>query len=545
MSLRGWSLPSRAFAREKSKDSDPNQPGGRFPTVHVSSPGPGKRANISSAFSSLFEKDENRQNVPTTDNPRSATRELQPLSARIENVLSPSESKSLKRVSSFYRPGTPIDLTPGRKHIGQLSSKQDEGNKGARQSSLLKDRNPYARLPEVKVPEAVKSLASVTRVRSASSSYPSEGIRSPVDSSRSPQLNTWSESFLSEMSRYGVYQSQETSTKSSVSTNDVSALHDKTGQCLMEELAATGGVSDTDTRTASGEYTPKHALSGITSVGSVPEQDDVLQKLGCDDDENSSEATQKPPASPSSPGDTIPVPEDQFSSTSAVQGSFPELLLSTNFSSFEDDIPFRPSNAGSMDRLRPSTESRATNLTKIQWQSESNQYHTMPTPSPKRFSRGSLAALGSRSDPEGAHMPGLHFKHSNASSTTLTKRIQKFKLKKWIKKVYLRTKVRFDSATTSTRPETSSNTNTLGKKKTRAQKPRRSKKHGGKTIKIKSKGSWKPPKAAKKSAKKGAKEDGGRANYWFMRSLKTKNNAGMSGREKKEASHRRVQSCPA
>ncbi|KAI2624214.1 hypothetical protein GGR54DRAFT_638094 [Hypoxylon sp. NC1633] len=523
MSLYRWSLPSRSLTREKSKDRNSSQ-GSRFPTIHIGNPNSRRRANISSAFASLFERDENSLNTTTTDGAHFAGKELQPLSTRTENFKPRNENHD----APTHRPDTPT-YTNGESD--KFLPKQDKVPKKVRLASLLKERAQSVNSAAVDGSGAIKSPESLVRIRSASSSYPSEGIRSPPDHCRSPQVNTWSKSFMSEMSRYGTYPSPETSTDSSISTNDLSIdsiIDGKVGQCLMVELDAAGGISDTDTRTTSGDCTSKSPVSEVTSLTSSQQQQD--QPL--EDELTTGTEVQNIQGLSRLRENAIPILDGQGSSTSVIQRNCPGYQPSIRISSSADEMPFQQSDACSTDRLRPSTESRATHSNKIRWQNQGHAYNTMPAFfSPKSALRRPSTATTVRCHSDDAHLPELQFKHADISSTTLVQRIQKFKFRKWIRKVCLRTKVRFDNAI-----KIEASPRSLGKK-SKSQKPRRPKKRG------KAKGA--KPKATKTPyvSSKAAKGHGGKT-HRFIRALRPKNSIQLPVQEKPGGGHRRVQSCP-
>ncbi|KAI1210897.1 uncharacterized protein F4807DRAFT_466765 [Annulohypoxylon truncatum] len=529
MSLNRWSLPSRAFNREKSQDSSSSQRR-KFPTIHIGNPGTRRRANLSSAFASLFDRDENRQN-PIIPDDENNTKELLPLSTRIENIPSPPRLKDAKHDSGLHQSDTPI-YSASRDRVAGLFTKQDEVTKRSHPAILLDECGPHARASRTNTMGAIKPPTTITSVRSASSSYPSEGLRSPPEHSVSPQLNTWSESFMSEMTPYGMYPSEESLSRSTFSTNEISVPSDRGGQCLMEELAAVGGISDTETRTTSRDYTSKPPLSDITTIGSSRGQGDNLSET-CHDGDPTSLPTQEVQG-PFTQMNGIHLLDGQFSSTSAVYGSFIELESSFRPDSSEEEFPFRPSNTGSLDRLRQSTETHETRPTKIQWV----KCNTMPASiSQKPPLRDRLAITAAHF--ENQNLPGLHFRGSSDSSNNLVQRIHKFKFRKWIKKVCLRTKVRFGSVV---RIEASS-PKALSKRKLKPQKLQRAKKSKG-AHKAKPK-----PKRVhwKKFEKKAKSQDGKRRR--LVRSLQKKKSIQLpvQGTEQEISSlgHRRIQSCPA
>ncbi|KAI2779134.1 hypothetical protein F4815DRAFT_205102 [Daldinia loculata] len=532
MSLHRWSLPSRAFSREKSKDSDPNHRT-RFPTIHIGDNITRRRANISSAFANLFEKDENCLNTAENSGARLTSNDLRPLSC-IENITSSTRSRVKKRDNGSDRiDKATLKISGVITHFssGQEASPQET-------SQERNTRNPFDDHNHAKSSEGGTSdddsPTSLTRVRSASSSYPSEGIRSPPEHCASPQLNTWTEDFIAEISHYGTYPLGKPPRKSSASTNDVSILSNRTGKCLMEELAAAGGVSDTDTRTASRDYTPRPLFSDVASASRPQEQQDK----NYDSDHF---ATARQEILGASQRAILSVLDGQGPSTSAIHGSYPE-LGSPRTSSSDEEFPFRPSHASSTDHLRRSAETYRTHFAKkIHWKNQGNTYHTMPAAIARGGSR--RGRLPEVSPPlESPLQPGFHFRESNASSTALVKRIQKFKFKKWIKKVCIKTKVRFDNAISIEEAPHAS-----GRRKSRSYRSRKSKRHGGayKTKAKPTRSRWKSFKTTTKTNKSTQGREGREGiAHRFMNSLRPKHSIQFPTREKSRAGHRRVQSCP-
>ncbi|KAI4870065.1 hypothetical protein F4820DRAFT_319938 [Hypoxylon rubiginosum] len=537
MSLHRWSLARRALTREKSKETESSQHS-NFSTVHISNPGARRRTNLSSVFASLFDEDENRQDTSTTNGSLSR-KGSQPLSVRVNNIAIPANLEFVKfRDGPRRRPDTPIIPTPKRGRSTQSSYEQDGAPDEAQTTIPPREGNPYASSAEDD-PRYNKSPPSLSRVRSASSSYPSEGLRSSPDLSRSPQLNTWTEGFQSELSRYGTYQAQEVSSNSTVSTDNVPARNGRVGQCLMEELAAAGGISDTDTGTASKDCTSKPALSDINSVESLQGHDKPAEAIR--GRTLVAQTHQEAQGSPLPQEDALHMLDGHRSSTSAIRGSFPDLRSFAPNGSSEDYFSYGFSNMGSMDRLRPSTETGATHFAKVHRLSQENPYNTMPASvSVERCPRGTVTFITPH--PENSQVDGTHFAASSVSSASVVQRIHSFKLKKWIKKVCIRTKVRFDNAI---RLEASSKA--PSGKKSKFRKSLRPKKRGGaRKAKSKSKSAkayWPPPKASKKAKKSLMKEDEGKA-HRFLRSLKTRRSMQLPEQDQQHEGHRRVQSCP-
>ncbi|KAI1658552.1 hypothetical protein F4813DRAFT_395812 [Daldinia decipiens] len=501
MSLHRWSLPSRAFSREKPKDGDPNHRT-RFPTIHIGDTITRRRANISSAFANLFEKDENCTNTAENSCACLTSNDLRPLSC-IENITSSTRSKVTKRDDGSDRIGKAALKMSGV--ITRFPSGQEVSLQETLQESNT--RNPFNDHNHVKSSEGSASdddsPTSLTRVRSASSSYPSEGIRSPPDHCASPRLDTWTEDFIADVSHYGTYPLGNPPSKSSASTNDVSVLGNRAGKCLMEELAAAGGVSDTDTRTASRGYTPRPPLSDVASASCPREQ---LDK----DYDSDHFATARQELLDVSQRAILSVLDGQGPSTSAIHGSYPDLGLS-HTSSSDEEFPFRSNHTSSMDHLRRSAETCRTHFPKkIHWKNQGNTYHTMPAAIARDGSR--RGRLPEVSPPLASTLqPGFHYRESNSSSTTLVKRIQKFKFKKWIKRSY---------------------------------RSRKSKRQGG-AYKAKAKPTksrWKSFKTTNKTNKSTQGREG--MAHRFMNSLRPKHSIQFPIREKSKAEHRRVQSCP-
>ncbi|KAI8963851.1 hypothetical protein F5Y11DRAFT_356053 [Daldinia sp. FL1419] len=429
MSMHRWSLPSRAFTREKSKDSDPGYRT-RFPTIHIGDRITRRRSNISAAFANLFEKDENRLSIEETNDTR--TRNDQRPFSCIEN-LAPSTRSILAgrdgdKLSHIDRAA--LSLLGA---IPQVSPEQRASLEEALQEHIIS--NPFDDQEHVKpsggsTSDNNDSPTSLERTRSTSSSYPSEGIRSPPDHSHSPPMNPWTEDFIAEISRYGKYPSGTPPSKCSTSTNDALVPSSKAGKCLMEELAAAGGISDTDTRTASRVHTPKPPLSDVASTCCPPERPSKISRA-CRDSDHFSTAKQE--IRDVVQRDILPALDGQVSSTSAIYGgSYPE-IPSSRTSSSEEEFPCRSSHTGSRDCLRQSTETCPTHVPrKIHWGAQSHVYNTMPAAIGRDAHRRSR--IPRFSPPLEKHKTASASMESNGSSATLVQRIHKFKFRKWIKK---------------------------------------------------------------------------------------------------------------
>ncbi|KAI1470709.1 uncharacterized protein F4812DRAFT_418726 [Daldinia caldariorum] len=534
MSLHRWSLPSRAFPREKSKDVDPDHHA-RFPTIHIGDSISRRRANISSAFANLFEKDENRLSTEETSGTRLTASNWRPFS-RIENLTSSTRLKLAKRKDGSGSIGKTTLQMSGP--VSQVNSEQVVSLREAleeRDECEPLDDHTRIKSSEGKSSDDDSSPSSLTRVRSASSSYPSEGIRSPPNHCHSPQLNTWTKDFIAEITHFGTYPSGKSQRKTSSSTNDTSGLSSRAGKCLMEELAAAGGTSDTDTRTASRDHTLKPPFSDVAST-TYPQ--DRPAKAPKSMYYGNFIHTAEQEIQETSQRNVLSGLDGQGSSTSAIHGSYPELGPS-HTSSSDDEFPFRPSPTSSAGLLRGSMDTGKKRSTRrILWRRQGGPYHTMPASVARDNSwRGRTPPASSPL--EKPPQSGFHFRESDRSSVTLVERIYKFKLRKWIKKVCIRTKVRFDHAMNiEAAPKT------LRRRKPKSYRSRKAKKYiDARKATAHSTGShWKTFEVTKRT-KRSSKEKDGIAQR-FMNSLKPKHSIHFPVQEKARAGKRRVQSCP-
>ncbi|KAI0171843.1 hypothetical protein GGR52DRAFT_547958 [Hypoxylon sp. FL1284] len=517
MSVRRWSLPRRAFTREKSKGTDPTQQN-PYPTVHVSNPG--TRRHIPSIFASLFDEGENRRDASTAGN-NSSTNESQPLSVLIDRVTIPSNLESTKPNQEACRPDTPINSPLRYRKPTQLSAKQDEATHEAHVGTSPNEGNPFLSLLDDD-PEYDRSPPSPARVRSPSSSYPSEGLRSSLYQGRSPPLNTWSEGLVSELASYGTYPAQGLLSNSTIFTDHASAPNDTTKQCLMEELAAAGGISDTDTGTNSKDCASKPALSDITSVDSIP-RNNIEAARGPTLGVGMYQGTQESIFS----REDLPRMLDGHGLS--IHGSFPELKPSARNRSSEDYKPYR-GNTGSMECLRPSTDTGSSELHR---RVQDNRYNTMPA-SISTNPVGRDHVMFAAPSLDHSQVDGTHSKGSNDPPGIV---VQRYRLRKWVGKMCHRTKRRFDNII---KPDALSNM--LRRKKSalrRSLRPKRrsrGKKHRFNSANI----SW-PSSSATRGPRESPEEDG-RKTHGFIHSLKSRRS--MQFLEQDNAGGRRVHSFP-
>ncbi|KAI1503905.1 hypothetical protein F5X99DRAFT_424884 [Biscogniauxia marginata] len=564
MSLHRWSLPSRAYSHEKSSDSDSNR-STKFSTVHIGQPGICRRANLSGVFATLFEKNENTQNNTSPENTHLNTNQTQPLASRTENIPHTPNIKSWHvkelqtTISSDVDPPTTNDykpwiakwdsvpqplwnplcdrpITPGQtpqKHESSarinsynLPNGEGDGNRG-------KEKVPL---------ESTKSSDCLDRVRSTSSSYPTEGIHSPPDNCRSPEPTTWTQNLVSEYLRLVEYPSKELWYRSSELTNDTSAQDLDSGKGLIEELAAAGGVFVTDSRNTNQDQTNKFCLS-IISPRQTVEGDIISLAQPLPGSDVVKEPDQKDHKHSSSSDCIVPILQSGGSSDPAIEVSFVSYKAPISVDTSEDDTLLKIGRFSSTDCMRPSTNTGSTSCTTIHGQSKTSKSNTMPTSVSQNMHEPakirSEMPLGDSGQPRSI-LPG-----SNHSSTSLVQRLQKFKFKKWVKKVCFRTKVRFEHAVKPTHFSRAS----VGDKHT----SRKSKK--GKRGRVKANRRFMVPwydqtKTAKHERQTKKREKRPKEAHQFFSTFKINKSIQLpstlsGGEEKHNAYHKRVQSCPA
>ncbi|RYP76410.1 hypothetical protein DL771_001849 [Monosporascus sp. 5C6A] len=285
MSHHRWSLPGRAFTRERSADNNLDQYP-EFPNTYIGQPKPRRRLNLSSVFSTISEKEENREHVTIHGETPPTTFGKGPLSSRTENTIyvstsrtspvtesqvnslpdisnnqvdvvhSPQEDTGLGRINSPFIP------VPGV--IGSLPYWQDDVRRGRRHEDLLDKETNLREEIETGI-QPVKPDTIIARVCSTSSSYPSEGIRSPSPGPDSPQPTASTEAFIADLVQYGSLHLSAELPQSEPSSYNRASPDLEVGLSLAEELAPADGNSDSaGSRLASSEYGTDNAPLGET-----------------------------------------------------------------------------------------------------------------------------------------------------------------------------------------------------------------------------------------------------------------------------------------
>ncbi|KAI0477954.1 hypothetical protein F4859DRAFT_513533 [Xylaria cf. heliscus] len=442
--LHRWSLPSRGFIRDKSQDGKSSDRI-KFPTIHIGQPGPRRRANLSSAFSTLFEKPENRRGIGNSEDHSQDVADL-PLSVHLENV--PPDTNSNYSHAHTYQDTTPIKKTLLQQNSRlELARKQVEvdrtgspsyhapgalGQATHQVNDIPKTRslNPSSigthdtdNQDESRLHESTKPTGDRERTCSASSCYPSEGIRSPVAGLRSPEpATTRPTNYFTEYRRYGRYPSRSTWQLSSMGTSEASTV-----AAAEERIQAALGTRDTASSPTSSPF--------IDPPGDCtePTQLDTTRSRYASTITHRVEQQQKPSSTSEF---AVPVLGNDDALSSQLDVSFMRYKRPTARSTPKNGIDYLPEarNARSTDRLRHSVDTDRSILTAVRHTSLSDEdgaWSTIRDVGEKRLSRPA------------SWMQLFTSTTSHVPSDTLAQRMQKLRLRKWVKRVCFKTKARF------------------------------------------------------------------------------------------------------
>ncbi|KAI5917090.1 hypothetical protein F4810DRAFT_716806 [Camillea tinctor] len=566
MSLYRWSLPTRVFNRERSSDNDSNQ-STKFSTVHIGQPGTRRRANLSAVFATLFDKSETCQDNPVLGDQRSSGNQTLPLVSRTENIPHPPDFKprhtrepqdtapseiDTERSNNFGKSSVakwnsiaqPLrnSLRPRSDTLGQGPAQQLGTSVNFISNKLHNEGDTTENGKEKPSLELVNLSDCLDRVRSTSSSYPTEGIRSPPDYCRSPEPATGVNTLISEYSRIGDYPSQILWNRSSELTSDNSCPDPALGQSLIEELAAAESVSDTESRTTNQDKVNQFSLP-IVSPQSVVLREEASSPQPCLNSDVLKGSDKENQKYSSSSDCMVPVLKNMDSCGSALDVSFMSYKVSIAGRTSDDDTSSNISRTNSTDRLRPSIETSSTACTTLRGQQESSGLNSTLNPTPQNLPKSTTPR--SETLVGDSEQPTWCLPEPNHSAGSLVKRIQKFKFKKWVRKVCLRTRVRFEHVV---KPDNSALLVAVNKRK--SSKARHSKKTGAKGKKISTTMVWRDyTRSAKKKQRqlKRAKQKQARK---FLKSFTEKESSGSSeiwdgGPQHHDICHERVGSCPA
>ncbi|KAI0544467.1 hypothetical protein F4679DRAFT_591375 [Xylaria curta] len=441
--LHRWSLPSRGFSRDRSQDQKTSDRI-KFPTINMGHTVQRRRGNISSAFSTLFEKPENRRTIRDSEDHSQPVAHPPPSVHSRENV--PPDTNSKYSHARKYQDATEVkilsprllseleyaplrngpDSMPGA--LSQVTHQVNETPKTRSSRLSSSGINEMGNQDEPHTQESIESTNGCEKVRSISSSYPSEGIRSPVAEVRSPELaTTRSLKHLTEYRRYGRYPSQ--------STWQLSTSENSPEPTVEERIQAALGTGDASSSSAiAGQSSRAGVLPSIDS----PKDDTKSTQPDVSRSRYAStiipgEQQQKPSTTSET---TVPVLANEDALSSQLEVSFMNYKRPSarstpaigNAYQLEARIP------RSTDRLRQSVDTDRSILTAVRHASMSDgddAWSTIRDVGQKRLSRpASWMQLFTSTT---AHVP----------AHTLTQRIQTLRLRKWAKRVCFKTKARF------------------------------------------------------------------------------------------------------
>ncbi|KAI8629562.1 hypothetical protein F5Y19DRAFT_484919 [Xylariaceae sp. FL1651] len=551
MSLHRWSLPTRTFARDKSENAESSGQV-KFPTVHIGQPGPRRKVNLSAAFATVFEKPENYQSTPNPEGRGLGTSDLQqPLAPRPENVppvlnLKSSHAHEFQNTAPIDIDTTSLDTlnksesvfrNTGTNEIksnqyllsgifDQITHPLNEALKVRSFSLTSTEDNEKRQQDELSSSLPTKSTDTLEKIRSTSSSYPSEGIRSPLSQCRSPEPTTYTKSFISEYRQYGTYPSHTSWYPSEASMNDISA-----GDATRNESpkVTVSSITDSSCNTTNQIYKPLRSFIRYAPEDYTEPTPTVVAQSRC----NSStfHGTGQDPQRSSNSEIMVPILENENAMTSQLEVSFMSYKRSNALSTSDVNDQRNISNDGSTGRLRPHEDTDETTQTTLRQPGKPDRGGIFSAIRDAREKRQSLAESWAQI---------FTLATANGSSTTLSQRFQKFKLRKWVKKVCFKTKTRFGLIVRAVPASKSA------KSKASSRKWRHKKKviKGRKNPKRKYLGistTLTPTKERAKKHKKTADR--------FFDTLTAKKSLqlqpGRSEKENNDAIHRRVQSCPA
>ncbi|KAI0870830.1 hypothetical protein GGS24DRAFT_474001 [Hypoxylon argillaceum] len=428
--LHRWSLPSRGFVRDKSQD-EASSGQSKFPTIHIGQLGPRRRPNLSSSFSTLFEKPENRCRIRNVEGHSDAADDLPLLVPRRENA--PSDITFRYSHSHEYQDtASPIKVPSPRRSDRVEPASQDVQLDRTKPPPYLVPKNLSQDTHQISETPKIRSFSlsstetakngspdgpltqqlTVTTghgetIRSASSSYPSEGIRSPFTRCSTPEpVTARTKNYLAEYRRYSQYPSQSVFNLSSMPAS--------------EEYAA-GGTAEENSQVA---------LDNSHTVAKPSEED--LTELACPSTVHSDYQQQRPSANGEA---TVPVLENEDAISSPLEASCTSSPR-RNVRDMSDDghgSQLEGRGFASTDRLRLSRDTDTTMLTAIKRTSVSDGedvWFTIHGEGEGRLSRPA------------SWLQLFTVSASNRSSNTLAQRMQRLKLRKWVKRACFKTKAR-------------------------------------------------------------------------------------------------------
>ncbi|TGJ82595.1 hypothetical protein E0Z10_g6157 [Xylaria hypoxylon] len=556
--LHRWSLPTRGFARDRSKDGESSDQF-KFPTIHIGQLGPRQRANLSSVFSTLFEKPEDRRSIRNADCSEAAD-DLRLLASRRENV--PPDTDFKPSHTHEHRDITPVNSTPSRENSTlELVSKYFEAGNTEPSSCLMPGifgqvsqqigETPNVRSFSLSSTEARETenldkpspFKPADRISSASSCYPSEGMRSPVSGHCSPEpVTARTMNYFTEYRCFGQYPSQSSWRLSNMDINEASSNNTFRGKT---QATLAGSDTASDYAVASQNYNfesypftnPPEECTGPTCSHStqVRRRSTIIHAIG-------------PQQKPSSTSEiTVPILENKDSISSQLEVSFIgyKQTNARSTSGDDNDCQLEGRNTSSADRLRPSADTDRTMLAAVRRSSRSDEEDGWST----------IREIGERPLSRPASWLQLFtLTTRNSSSNNLAQRLQKLKLRRWAKRVCFKTKARFElvgrpvSTAKPTSPKVRRRNWRRNMKRNTGKRVKKVGKGLGKNKKNKSKKHWSLGMTIEVT-KKRVMQHKETADHFFGTLTKRKSLQFGPFRSEKEdkflSTHKRMRSCPA
>ncbi|KAI1119541.1 hypothetical protein F5Y14DRAFT_7233 [Nemania sp. NC0429] len=452
--LYRWSLPTRGFIRDKFQDGE-SFGRSKCPTVQIGRSDSHRRPDLSSAFSALFASPENRRNIRNADERSENVDDLPLLAPRRENLLpeitvkyshshahgchdsnpavatSPSKVNRLeseRNDAQIARTEPPPCLRPG----GISQDMVDQVHETPKMRSFSLSSTETAEEEENRAePLALQSPAPsdyyCERVRSTSSSYPSEGIRSPPAGYRSPDATiSRTKDYFAEYRKFGQYPSQSLRDLLSTPTGEEPPRGDVRAHI---QAVAVDRDSVSNRALASPDSTPKASSRLTRSPRDLVETQCSTGMQG---------VTQQQEGSSSNSETTVPILANEDSNSSQLEISFASYKRLSAHGTSDDRAAYQVDGgeAASTDPLRPSGDTDRSVPTAVRRTSLSDgqdAWSTIRNTEDELLSRrSSWARLFTSTAPR------------RSSSNSLSRRIQKLRVRKWIKRVYFKTKARFE-----------------------------------------------------------------------------------------------------
>ncbi|KAI0521439.1 hypothetical protein F5B22DRAFT_573223 [Xylaria bambusicola] len=452
--LHRWSLPSRGFIRDKAQDEE-HMEQTKYPTMHLSQLGPRRRANLSSVFSTLFEKPKNRRNIRRENNDSQVADNRPLLASQRENIRPDAEESGYSLEYEFQDPVATFHSAPlGQGGVPELLSKDttaDNGEtspcispgifiQGKPQADVKRSVRCFSlsstvthesdsRLEESPSTTSVEKDKVRERNLSASSSYPSEGLRSPVPGYCSPELATpHTMRYLAEYRRFGQYPSKSSWHLANLDTDEtpISADHEgKTSASSSTEIVSPGcSIAGQSCNVQPLPFcNPSESHTNLRCADKTQSQRrlSILQGV---------RAHQKPSSTSEI---TVPILENEDAVSSRLEVSFMSYRRPHAKSTSDDDDNNSQDgrNTSSANHLHPSEDTERTIVTAIKRCSISDNDGTWSTIHEVRERRSSswMMQLFSLNSPNG---------------TALAQRLRKMKIRKWAKRACFKTKARFE-----------------------------------------------------------------------------------------------------